>query len=642
MKAASMANTSNRNQPQTNRMMIALAAIMLFAMPAAGEPPTGLELKRTLEQLEAGDWMMQAEAMQKLSEWKSGAAVKPLESILAGTADSWTRARAFKALAGILGKSILPRAHTLASDPSLHLRIAALEILEQLGTAESLPVLKQALGDADPRARYLAAAGYARIKGADAWPELETLLSSPPDSSLDLGARALARLPVPGAQKVLESLLSSRDTRRQGAVVDGISGASDKTVVKLLISRFSELPDESDIAARYRTTIAGALPATVAGAVSEIFGSGQTGLYTAAARALYLRPSIEGGEALAAAMQKDGFRTLAFQLAGMEALSRADCDPARHEKLFAALLAHENSKCRAKAIRSLSLCRNADAFSYLQKTVATETDAEVMRAALMTLGGADGRKNPAGGIIEYLKPVLDTKDADNFKLALDILKRRARAVDAEEVLALLDSRLDAEGDQRDIVIAALSEIGGREIAHRISEKLGYVSRWQLIGPFPGETYGGIADVFPPEREIAFDKKYTAEFPPGRADARPPREVWWQEWKIDRTDGKIVLNEIMPPPIDESAAYGAADINRPEETKVKISIEADNFAAAWLNGAEIARSDPEKTTEKDKGKKQAAHLECKAILRKGDNRLLVKACNTTGGWWFRVKITDETP
>jgi len=110
--------------------------------------------------------------------------------------------------------------------------------------------------------------------------------------------------------------------------------------------------------------------------------------------------------------------------------------------------------------------------------------------------------------------------------------------------------------------------------------------------------------------------------PGTTD-----QVAWTPHRVTGIEGRVELHDIMPPPIEYRVAYGIADLGSAKAQDVQLWIESDDAFRLWLNGDCIG----ERTTRGNH------KIECQ--LPKGSSRLLIKVCNLSEWWRFRVRITD---
>jgi len=149
---------------------------------------------------------------------------------------------------------------------------------------------------------------------------------------------------------------------------------------------------------------------------------------------------------------------------------------------------------------------------------------------------------------------------------------------------------------------------------------GVVSHWWIIGAWSADQSQWAVPRFP-EKEVNLLKAYTI----GK------RRVQWKPVQGKDADGAVMLDTLLAPS-DKAVAYAYAELHVAAESAVVFEIASDDGCVLWLNG-----------------KKVYEHLEprswgtppdsVKAHLTAGANRLLLKACEGSGSWGFRLRLTD---
>lgn len=140
--------------------------------------------------------------------------------------------------------------------------------------------------------------------------------------------------------------------------------------------------------------------------------------------------------------------------------------------------------------------------------------------------------------------------------------------------------------------------------------------WQRIGPFAEPGTHSFDDVAPPETEIKLDAVYGAD------------ELRWQA--VDYADG--VVHNL--PGRDESNTYLFRTITAPAARELNGYFGSDDGLAVWLNGEKLISQD----VPRGPGANQA---QAALKLRAGENQLLLKIHNITGGHGFYFSL-DPTP
>ncbi|MBM4163657.1 MAG: HEAT repeat domain-containing protein [Lentisphaerae bacterium] len=642
-----------RSLTALSRVACLLAGVCLAIRAAsAAEAPVGttgtprvpdpVAIEKTLAQLESSDWMLTSEAIALLAQWKTPEAVPRLTAMLDRRQEPWLAGAALVALARISGSNVLSKAAGLADDPAPEIRGSATEALGIIGGAESIGVIQRRLSDADSRVRYRAAAVYARLLGKDAWKAIAALVEQPPAEALEQAARALGYVGTAESRARIHALLVTNNVAGSSAVLWGLKDTRDPDVVPVVLGFLAGLPATSELAGPCMELLQSYGDKFLADPLVSVFETGNANVLLAACRLLYAHPAEEPAMALAAALDKMPNPSDDLVLAALAALSTAQASPVRHVDLFGRYLAHRNPKCRAKAAASLGLCDNADLYSLLRTSLA-DSETAVVRSALRALTRIPPESAPREGIVSYLGKVFERKpsDVEILRYALNLMATHGKPEEFPPALAALNPILNGkDGRLRYQAAVTLRQLGGQAMARQIAEAQGFLLDWMLIGTFfNDESNSGLTNAYPPETEINFKTNYVAHYvwtgleSKREEDRRAigERNVEWQEWKTDQVDGRVLLNEAMPPPASLSVAYGVGDIVAPASSTVSVTVDSGDPFLLWLNGSRVAE-----VTNRTR-----ASVQFSATLKPGDNRFMIKSCNVGGEWWYSVQLRDET-
>jgi hypothetical protein len=195
--------------------------------------------------------------------------------------------------------------------------------------------------------------------------------------------------------------------------------------------------------------------------------------------------------------------------------------------------------------------------------------------------------------------------------ALAGYQRALAAARDEDQVRLLAGRLKRLGDNVDL-----------------PRHFGFVTRWQVIGPFDNTEQKGFDIAYPPERKI--DLAATYEGPHG--------PLKWGE-QITRDDfGKVDLNIILGER-KSVLAYATADFLAPRRQAVEFRCTSDNAVKLWLNDRLI---DVQHVYHSGSALDQYV---TPAILEQGRNVILVKVGQNAldqewaRGWSFQLRVCD---
>jgi hypothetical protein len=162
----------------------------------------------------------------------------------------------------------------------------------------------------------------------------------------------------------------------------------------------------------------------------------------------------------------------------------------------------------------------------------------------------------------------------------------------------------------------------------IVEHLGFVTRWQIIGPFDAPGTSGFRKPFPPESAVDL----ASSLPEGARQLR---------WKSHQTNDPLGTVDLVPllGPQKECVAYAYAEVESDSEQDGEIRCSADDCLAVWLDGRHVAGREMWLNGTRLDRFTGPIHL------KRGRNRLLVKACQgpqhrdpaVGNAWTFQLRI-----
>jgi hypothetical protein len=163
----------------------------------------------------------------------------------------------------------------------------------------------------------------------------------------------------------------------------------------------------------------------------------------------------------------------------------------------------------------------------------------------------------------------------------------------------------------------------------LTKQFGYLTRWQVVGPFDNSGGTGFHKTYPPEK--GFDAKAVY---PGKGD----KKVRWAEHVSDRPLGEVDFNKVFGE-LKGATAYAFAAVDSPARRPVEIRATSNNAVRIYLNGKEVfAREEYHHGTRMDQ------HVG-RGTLRAGRNEILVKVCQNEQTedwarlWHFQLRVTD---
>jgi hypothetical protein len=174
---------------------------------------------------------------------------------------------------------------------------------------------------------------------------------------------------------------------------------------------------------------------------------------------------------------------------------------------------------------------------------------------------------------------------DAVQRVIDAAARAETAGDAGSVDAYRRALAAARDvDQIRTVVKALEKTGERIDLPR---HFGFLTHWQVVGPFDNTGEAGFAAVYPPE-----DIAGAAPDPGVVFTGKEGRELRWQPLVTADPYGMVDINKAYPGPDDglkEVVAYAAAGFESDRERDAEIRLGCKNAWKIWHNGRRIARS-----------------------------------------------------
>jgi hypothetical protein len=191
----------------------------------------------------------------------------------------------------------------------------------------------------------------------------------------------------------------------------------------------------------------------------------------------------------------------------------------------------------------------------------------------------------------------------------------------------LDAARDV--DQIQFIAKKLSEEFGQEVD--LPRHFGFLTNWQVIGPFHNTAREGFAAVFPPEEKIDLNAAY-----PGKDAA----QVKWQAVQSTDSYGKIDLNQPFSK-LKEVTGYAYSEFVAAKARPAELRLGCKNAWKVWLNGKLLFGRD-----EYHRGQR-IDQYKMPVQLKEGKNTILVKLCQNeqkekwTVEWEFQLRVCDST-
>jgi hypothetical protein len=157
---------------------------------------------------------------------------------------------------------------------------------------------------------------------------------------------------------------------------------------------------------------------------------------------------------------------------------------------------------------------------------------------------------------------------------------------------------------------------------------GFITEWQLIGPFDNRDKKGFAAVYSPERRVDL----TAAVQGKNGD------VNWRPYTTSDEFGQVDLNRAIGKELGVTA-YALADFESQQARPIELRLATENACKLWLNSKLLFESEVYHSfTAMDQ-------FVCRGELKPGSNLILVKICQNEQTedwaqiWQFQLRVCD---
>ena len=183
-----------------------------------------------------------------------------------------------------------------------------------------------------------------------------------------------------------------------------------------------------------------------------------------------------------------------------------------------------------------------------------------------------------------------------------------------------------EADQIEDIAKRLQDLGDKV---DLAKTFGWVSKWQLIGPFDNTGEAGFAKVYPPEERL----EWSAELP-GKSGP-----VKWFPYETRSEYGLVDFNQAISS-LKGAVGYAVAEFWSDSARTAQVRLGCKNGWKIWVNGALVfGRDEYHRSAEIDQYRMPVS-------LQAGKNVILVKCAQNeqtqdwAKEWEFQLRITDE--
>jgi len=679
-------------------MLRAFILLMCLALTADFSAPvaSAADIQPQLNQLAKGDWIEQAQALDQLARTGDKAATAAIrQKLLDSKTSDYVRGRALVALARLDGNAIGKDAQTLAKSQVPRLRAAAAEAYGYSSQAVANGPLTILLKDKDQKVAIAAVASWARLYGKDAWtvvdPATKSLTTIPinalPDHTWKLvpAMHALVYTGTSDAHERIDAIykLFFRDLHFGEPLLRGLatSGRPDGLAMALRylhktttrtrspengFPRGRLLRSSGPVYQGLFATIQRQGPKSVRATLGVLLQSTDPhDLELACIVAAQLMPSPATGDLLLKACGESEDAYVEHRC--VQALMEPAMQPSRYASYFKKVLGSKHASSRIAAIDALVLCPDVNRYQAYADIIEKGDAPEVLTAALEQLLSAPVKHLSRERIGAYFATAIADKDATVRNAAAKLFNQTATRRDYAAVAKAWDPLLHSKDLRvRETARKTIATIASDEAQTELARNDGYLTEWQVLGTFRGESLARRTTAYPPETELDFSKTYQAEgiyVIPSKDNKIPPtdelrtRTIAWQKGTVTTVYGLLRVNYFVKPPTRQTIAYAAATVTPKTPGEAIIWVEGVESQYLWFNGAKAIAPKPQSPSKEDRylwlekypwrnrfgsGATRATY---KVTLKSGPNQILIKAHNKESTEWeFRVRVlgTDGSP
>lgn len=184
-----------------------------------------------------------------------------------------------------------------------------------------------------------------------------------------------------------------------------------------------------------------------------------------------------------------------------------------------------------------------------------------------------------------------------------------------------------DDDQVKAIIDPLRKLGQ---AVNLPQHFGFLTQWQLVGPFDNRKRKGFAVAYAPEKKIAFDVPLQGQL----------GETRWQKLSTDHDYGILDIAKALKP-YKGAVMYATTTVVSKSTRPVELRLGTPNAWKLWVNGKlQFSREEYHRGMKLDQYR-----VPCQ--LRSGSNSILLKICQNeqTENWaqryQFQLRICDAS-
>lgn len=230
---------------------------------------------------------------------------------------------------------------------------------------------------------------------------------------------------------------------------------------------------------------------------------------------------------------------------------------------------------------------------------------------------------------KLLPTMIDDPSVEIRRDAIAARLKAAESLDAAKKSAEYSTLFTASRDKDQA--EELKKLLGKSADADLTKHFGYITEWQVVGPFDSTENIGFTKSYPPEAGVNLGTKYPS---------KDGSEVGWKPVMSAAAYGTIDLNVDLDKHKD-ACAYAFATLVSEKETPAEIRLNTPNSVVVFLNGKKVYEHD-----EYHHGDR-FDQFSAPVALKAGKNEVLLKLCQNdqkepwAQKWQFALRFCDAT-
>ncbi len=246
-------------------------------------------------------------------------------------------------------------------------------------------------------------------------------------------------------------------------------------------------------------------------------------------------------------------------------------------------------------------------------------------------------QSDASASAKIIPTLIDDPSLPLRRMAIDhYLELASKQVEVEAIGSLGFALANAR--ETDQITKLRDELSKRNVQVDLARQLGFLPKWQLVGPFDHSNESAFDTPLGPEVDLQkIDLK--AEFE-GKKVEGSPGKVKWIAYETSDPTGIVNLNDQIGK-FKGAITYAFTEFKSDSEQKVQVRVGCINGTKVWVNG-ELLISEDVYHNGMDPDQYSGT-----VQLKQGANQIVIKVCQNeqtepwAQDWMFQLRVCDET-